>query len=92
MACWADLVNCPIIIYEGELCELAGISGTSIAKLGRGDSVTTDMPVKICTVLKCDFADIMEMEPLESDEQKEHRKETAEMAEHIYVPVDNDHV
>ena len=47
---------------KGELCALAGISSTSLAKLNRGESVTTDILVKICGVLECDFADIMEME------------------------------
>ena len=47
---------------KGELCTAAGISGTSLAKLNRGECVTTDILVKICGVLKCDFSDIMEME------------------------------
>ena len=47
---------------KGELCALAGISSTSLAKLNRGESVTTDILVKICGVLECDFSDIMEME------------------------------
>jgi len=47
---------------KGELCAAAGISGTSLAKLNRSECVTTDILIKICGVLKCDFADIMEME------------------------------
>ena len=47
---------------KGELCAAAGINGTSLAKLNRGECVTTDILVKICGVLKCDFSDIMEME------------------------------
>ena len=45
-----------------ELCAAAGIGSTSLAKLNRGECVTTDILVKICAALKCDFADIMEME------------------------------
>jgi DNA-binding Xre family transcriptional regulator len=53
---------------KGELCRAAGISGTSIAKLARGDTVNTEILIKVCRALKCDFADIMEMEPeLEAD-------------------------
>jgi DNA-binding Xre family transcriptional regulator len=52
---------------KGELCKAAGISGTSLAKLTRGESVTTDILIKICRVLNCDFADIMELEPDDND-------------------------
>ena len=38
----------------------AGVSTTVIAKLSKGKSVTTDVLLKICYVLDCDFADIME--------------------------------
>jgi DNA-binding Xre family transcriptional regulator len=48
-------------IKKGELCRLAGISGTTLAKLSKGESVTTDILVRICEALDCDFADIMEM-------------------------------
>ncbi|GHV35221.1 hypothetical protein FACS18949_12730 [Clostridia bacterium] len=48
---------------KGELCRATGISGTSLAKLARGESVTTEILIKICRVLQCDFADIMELEP-----------------------------
>ena len=47
---------------KGELCTAADISATTLAKLNRGESVTTEMLVKICSVLQCDFSDIMEME------------------------------
>jgi len=40
----------------------AGISTTVIAKLGKGENVTTDVLLKICNVLNCDIADIMEVE------------------------------
>jgi len=52
---------------KGELQRRSGVSGTSIAKLGRGETVNTDILVKICRALKCDFADIMEMEPEPQD-------------------------
>lgn len=44
-----------------DLKEIAGISQSSIAKLGKNENVNTDVLVKICTALKCDISDIMEM-------------------------------
>ena len=38
-----------------DLCEAAGISHASVAKLGKNENVTTDVLVKICTALKCDL-------------------------------------
>lgn len=46
-----------------DLRESAGISTASMAKLGKNKNVTTDVLVKICNALKCDIADIMEIEP-----------------------------
>ncbi len=45
------------------LAELAGISNTSVAKLGRNENVTMDVLVKICTALCCDIGDIVEIVP-----------------------------
>lgn len=44
-----------------ELSEKANISGFTIAKMGKGESVTTDTLVKICTALDCAIEDIMEV-------------------------------
>ena len=38
-----------------------GISTTSIAKLGKGENMTTDVLLKICRALSCDISDIMEV-------------------------------
>ena len=43
-----------------DLMEVTGISSSSIAKLTKGQNVTTDVLCKICEVLDCDFKDIME--------------------------------
>ena len=45
-----------------DLCEAAGISHASVAKLGKNENVTTDVLVKICTALKCDISEIIEIE------------------------------
>ena len=39
----------------------AGISSSSLAKLGKGENVTTDVILKICTALDCRVEDIMEI-------------------------------
>lgn len=41
----------------------SGVSTTSIAKLGKGENITTDVLLKICRALKCDVSDIMEVTP-----------------------------
>jgi putative transcriptional regulator len=51
-----------------DLREAAGISTSSMAKLGKNENVTTDVLVKICKALKCDISDIMEILP---DNKKE---------------------
>ena len=44
-----------------DLAQKANISSASIAKLGRNENVNTDIILKICTALECDFSDIMEI-------------------------------
>lgn len=48
-------------IKKKELCEMAEISATSIAKLGHGSNVNTEVLWKICNALNCDVGDIMEI-------------------------------
>lgn len=48
-------------LKKKDLCEMSGVSSTSIAKMGRNENVTTDNLVKICEALKCDIADIAEV-------------------------------
>lgn len=43
-----------------DLQELAGISSASIAKLGKGANITTDVLLKICEAMDCKLEDIME--------------------------------
>ena len=44
-----------------DLHKAAGISATSITKLGKNENVNTEIIEKICTALHCDVCDIMEM-------------------------------
>ncbi len=48
---------------KSDLRKNAGISSSSLAKLTKGENVTTEVLVKICSELKCDVADIMEFIP-----------------------------
>jgi len=43
-----------------ELKEAAGISAASIAKLGKGENITTDILLKICETLDVHLEDILE--------------------------------
>lgn len=46
-----------------DLQDLAGVSPATIAKLGRGGNVTTDVLARICQAMNCDIADICEVVP-----------------------------
>ena len=43
-----------------DLRKATGISSASVAKLGKGENVTTDVLLRICTALQCDISDIVE--------------------------------
>lgn len=43
-----------------DLRQATGISPASIAKLGKGENITTDILLKICVALDCNIEDIME--------------------------------
>lgn len=45
---------------KSDLRDKAGISSASIAKLGKGDNITTDVLIKICEAMECHLEDIME--------------------------------
>lgn len=46
-------------INKKTLREMSGISATSVAKLGKGGNVNTDVLLRIFNALKCDVGDIM---------------------------------
>ena len=49
-------------LKKKDLCELAGISSASMAKLGKNEYINTSIIVRICEALDCDTSDIMEIE------------------------------
>lgn len=58
-------------INKQELKRISGVSSASMAKLGKGQNVTTDVLLRICTALNCTVGDIMEIVPDESAANKE---------------------
>ena len=45
---------------KSDLREKAGISSASLAKLGKGDNITTDVLLRICEEMDCRIEDILE--------------------------------
>ena len=56
---WVKLVE--MDMNKTDLAKKAGISSASLAKLGKGENVTTDILLKICEALDCDISDIAEV-------------------------------
>lgn len=44
-----------------DLREAAGISQSSLSKMGRGENITMEILLKICSALHCEVGDIMEI-------------------------------
>ena len=53
-----------------DLRDQSGISTTYLAKLGKGENITTDVLLKICEALNCNINEIMESESEPGDEKK----------------------
>lgn len=47
-------------LKKKDLCELTGISSSSMAKLGKNEYVNLEIIARICRALHCDVGDIME--------------------------------
>ena len=45
---------------KSDLREKSGISSASLAKLGKGENITTDVLLRICEVMDCRIEDILE--------------------------------
>ena len=43
-----------------DLQEVANVSSASIAKLGKGENISTDILLRICEALDCTIEDILE--------------------------------
>ena len=50
-------------LNKKKLMQMTGMGTSTMAKLTKGENVTTDILCRICKVLDCDFKDIMEYIP-----------------------------
>lgn len=50
-----------------ELKNKSGISTASLAKLGKGENLTTAVLLKICNTLDCNISDIMDVVEVEDE-------------------------
>ena len=48
-------------LKKKDLREMAGISPSTIAKIGRNENINTEVIIKIFKALKCDICDMMEI-------------------------------
>ena len=56
---WKLLIHRPL--RKKDLANMAGISPSSITKLTNNENITTDVLLKICCALDCEFSDILEI-------------------------------
>lgn len=52
-------------MYKKDLTEKLGISSATIAKMGKGESVSIEVLQKICKYMDCNIGDIMSFEKSE---------------------------
>ena len=50
-------------IKKKDLSVMAGVSPATITKMGKNGHVTTEVLLKICTALRCQIEDVMEIVP-----------------------------
>ena len=48
-------------LKKGDLSRMSNVSGTSLAKMARGETVNTDTLARICIALNCTLDDISEI-------------------------------
>lgn len=58
---WKMMIDCGL--NKTQLREKAGITTNAIAKMGKGEKVSMDVLIKICTALNCNIGDIMDVLP-----------------------------
>ena len=56
---WKLLIDKDMMMKE--LSEKANVSNYTLAKMNKGENVTTDVLVRICKALECNLDDIMEL-------------------------------
>lgn len=53
-------------LKKSDLNKLVGLSQSTIAKLSKGKNLNTDVLQRICEVLNCDIADIVEVSKVDA--------------------------
>lgn len=57
-------------ISKTELKQAVKMSPNTLAKLGKNETVSLDVLIRICEVLRCDIGDIMELIPAQEGDSK----------------------
>ena len=65
---WKLLID--MNLNKTKLREMAQMSPNTMAKLGKNETISMDIILRICEVLKCDVGDIMETIPDEGEDDK----------------------
>ena len=60
---WKELVD--VKLSKGQLCKKAGISRSTMTKMGKNEYVALDVIERICSALDCDIDDVIEAERVE---------------------------
>ena len=63
-------------LKKKDLCEMAGISTTSVSKLAKDQNVNTEILEKICDALQCEVSDIVEVVPKNLEEKRTENNES----------------
>lgn len=56
-------------MMKKDLQARAGISWASVTKLSKGEPVSMEVLIKVCTALECDIGDIMELIPQAQEQE-----------------------
>lgn len=62
---WKTLIDKDMT--KQDLRKATGLSSTTIAKMGRDETVITQVLARICGALQCQMADVVEVVPAEKD-------------------------
>lgn len=55
-------------MYKKDLVTELNISSATMAKMGKGESVSMDVLARICSYMDCDIGDIMSFEKIDREE------------------------
>ena len=60
-----------------QLKDAAGLSSSTISKMGKNEQISMDSMLKICRVLNCDIGDIMEFVKADAPETEQKKSVTS---------------